>query len=66
MGLYQLQVFNRWGVEVYNSSGTPVEWDGRSNGVDLAEGVYFYVVEFEIVCDGLGRMTHSGYVQIVK
>ncbi len=37
-----IKVFNRWGVEVYNSSETNFKWPG--NGV--TEGVYFYVIDF--------------------
>jgi len=44
---YLLRVFNRWGVEVYQSNQVPGErWDGRSfSGQALNTGVYFFVLE---------------------
>ncbi|HOX81991.1 MAG TPA: gliding motility-associated C-terminal domain-containing protein, partial [Chryseolinea sp.] len=40
-GLVSLQVFNRWGNEVYHSSAYQNQW----NGEDLSPGVYYVVLE---------------------
>ncbi|KAB2808686.1 gliding motility-associated C-terminal domain-containing protein [Phaeocystidibacter luteus] len=43
----ELVVYNRWGTRVYQNSNytNSNAWDGRSsNGSDLAEGTYFYVL----------------------
>lgn len=66
MGHYQLSVYNRWGALVFDSNATPVDWDGKNNGNVLTEGVYYFVVEFEIVCDGLGRMFEKGHFEVLK
>jgi gliding motility-associated-like protein len=34
-----LNVFDRWGNQVFHSSGYQNDWDGN----DLASGVYFYI-----------------------
>jgi gliding motility-associated-like protein len=41
-----LQLFDRWGVEVYRSAPYRNEWDGRGRGnVALPDGTYFYTLE---------------------
>lgn len=66
MGHYQLSVYNRWGAQVFDSNSLPVDWDGKNNGEVLTDGVYYYIVEYEIVCDGLGRLYNKGEFQVLK
>lgn len=42
----RLIIFDRWGRQVYVSEQPYPGWDGRSQGQDLATGVYFYVLHF--------------------
>jgi gliding motility-associated-like protein len=35
-------IVNRWGQTVFESNVADFEWDGKSNGTNCAEGVYFY------------------------
>lgn len=37
-----LTIINRWGTLMYEASGANPAWDGKVNGTDAAEGVYFY------------------------
>ena len=38
-----VEIFNRWGEQVYHWSGAGGYWDGRNyNNEKLPEGVYFY------------------------
>jgi gliding motility-associated-like protein len=41
---YNLQVFNRWGSELYKGDEG---WDGTYKGAYVASGTYFYVVKYE-------------------
>ena len=42
----EVAIYNRWGEEVYSWEGSDQTWDGKgSNGQDLSEGVYFYVIK---------------------
>lgn len=49
-GLIKLSgtVYNRWGQEVYNWSGSNAKWDGKDNN----DGVYFYLINATSACDG--------------
>jgi len=44
----KLQIFNRYGREVYSKNNYVNEWNGVSNnGQELPDGTYFYVIDFE-------------------
>jgi gliding motility-associated-like protein len=66
MDRYQLKIFNRWGLEVYSNQGTPVEWDGRVNGTIMADGIYYYIVEYLILCGGEQQGQLNGPLHIVR
>ena len=64
----QLQVFNRWGETVFQSSNSlpntaGVGWDGRMNGELLNPAVFVYFAEIEFV-DGVTRL-YKGDVTIL-
>ena len=50
LNINQLQIFNRWGVQVYaqkdlKSNSNDRMWDGKFNGEKLPKGVYIYSAE---------------------
>ena len=55
----RLTIFNRWGEKVFETGGNELKWNGTANGVNLANGVYFYVLEGE----GFKR---SGNITLLK
>ena len=43
---FQIEIFNRWGVKVFESMSPNIKWDGRSTaGIELSEGTYYYVLK---------------------
>jgi gliding motility-associated-like protein len=40
----EVEVFNRYGQQVFRSTGYGTPWDGRFNGKDLPVGTYYYVI----------------------
>jgi len=42
---FNVMIFNRWGKKIYEWSGVDGYWDGRHNGTDAADGVYFYIIK---------------------
>ncbi len=42
----RLQVFNRWGEIVYDEVNYESEWNGTKDGKNIAEGLYYYVLNF--------------------
>ena len=62
----ELQIFNRWGVEIFNASGFPVSWDGISKNGEKEglEGVYVYIAK---VTDYMGiEHEFKGSVTLVR
>lgn len=45
---FKVQVFNRWGKMVYESTDLEEGWDGTTfnNGSACAEGTYFYIINY--------------------
>jgi gliding motility-associated-like protein len=40
-----VNVYNRWGQEMYSSKGYAIPWDGKYQGVDLPTATYYYVIQ---------------------
>ena len=47
MDVKKLEIFDRYGIKVYNYSNYTDQWKGQSNkGEDLPSATYYYVIEF--------------------
>jgi gliding motility-associated-like protein len=47
MDVKKLEIFNRYGIKVYNQANYTDQWKGQSNkGEDLPSATYYYVIEF--------------------
>jgi gliding motility-associated-like protein len=62
----KVQIFNRWGNEIYSAAPYQNDWDGRSQGQmtwsgDLPEGTYYYILELNDEDDPI-----TGYVYIKR
>jgi gliding motility-associated-like protein len=56
-----IEVFNRYGQKVFESTGYTTEWDGYFNGSLLPVGTYYYIIN-----PRNGRKTIAGSVTIVR
>ncbi len=55
------QVFDRYGQQVFQSTGYSKPWDGKYNGSALPAGTYYYIIDLK---NNTPKM--SGWVLIVK
>lgn len=46
---YEMQVWNRWGQEVFRANEYSYGWDGTHNGVQAQTGVYAYILKYKNV-----------------
>ncbi len=61
----RLSIFDRWGGEVFSSSGIDNGWDGKKNGKDCPGGVYVYKIVYSV--DGVpGSQERVGTVMLVR
>ncbi len=59
---FRLQIFSRWGLELFSSSLPGKWWDGRSDsGEPVAGGVYFYVITAPV-----SNRVFKGTVEVVR
>ena len=56
-----IQVYSKWGNQVWEASGTTLSWDGKSNGKDLPSGTYYYILNLDN-----GNNMQNGPVTIVR
>lgn len=65
-----MQIFNRWGNVVFETTDPAINWDGRTPAGDaVAEGTYFYVCKvYERRVDGvvLRQDVLSGYIEVMR
>ena len=57
-----VQIFNRYGQAVFNSTGYAKPWDGTLHGIALPVGTYYYIIDTK-VSKFLGK---AGYVVLLR
>lgn len=60
-----LEIYNRYGVKVFENKGVGVQWDGRTiSGEPVPTGTYFYVLK---VTDVFNNVTqYKGYITLLR
>lgn len=63
-----LNVWDRWGKQVYSTNGSYKPWDGRGLSDESAtDGVYFYILTYNLVCDGKKYDgSKEGFIHLLK
>jgi Bacterial lectin/CHU_C Type IX secretion signal domain len=59
---WHLQVYNRWGVLIDEVNSPQELWYGSS----VEAGVYFYILEFTVLCGDQDRQLKEGYIHLIK
>jgi gliding motility-associated-like protein len=60
---YELDVYNRWGEQIFHSVDKGQGWDGKYNGTDVPAGVYAY--RYNIIISGK-TYKKNGNVTLVR
>jgi len=58
-----VDVYNRWGEQLFHSEGYDEPWDGKYKGKDLPVGTYYYVIDLK---DGMYPDPLNGPVTIMR
>ncbi|MCD4747214.1 MAG: gliding motility-associated C-terminal domain-containing protein, partial [Bacteroidales bacterium] len=62
---FEILIYNRWGEKVFESNNINAKWDGKHNGNQCPEGVYYWVAKIE--CTGFDtKRTLKGSVTILR
>jgi gliding motility-associated-like protein len=57
----RIEIYNRWGDQVYASQGNYTPWDGNWQGNQLPVSSYYYVIDL-----GDGSEAVSGYLNLIR
>jgi gliding motility-associated-like protein len=61
MDVKNLEIFNRYGIKVYNQSDYTDQWNGQSNkGDELPSATYYYVIELN------NGQTKTGWIYLIR
>ena len=60
----KLVIYNRWGNPIHEISETSPSWDGKINGANADEGVYYY--EYEIEGSDGEKVPGQGFIQLIR
>ena len=64
-----IEVFNRNGGKVYESTGESLAWDGKTvDGRELPSGSYYYSIRviFERLSENVEPLTFKGWIELIK
>lgn len=65
--MYQLQIFNRWGQEVYSAATVNEKWNGTTNQGEYLEGnVYFYLLKVRFEAQGEEEYLYKGDITLIR
>ena len=59
--VFKLQVFNRYGVILFQTSDPLNRWDGNYKGQQVPAGTYYYTIEL-----GRGQKSLSGFLTLIR
>ncbi|HDO27106.1 MAG TPA: gliding motility-associated C-terminal domain-containing protein [Bacteroidetes bacterium] len=65
---YRLEIFNRWGQQIFETSDQNRGWDGTYKGKKSPAGVYVWKITFQLTKEGSGSgpQRKSGTVMMVE
>ncbi len=64
---FNLQIFNRWGQKVFESTDAEHSWDGRYGGADQPGGVYTYSIQYQWDVYGATHLrTKTGILNLIR
>ncbi len=62
--IYNLQIFSKSGIRVYQAEAPVIMWDGRNqSGQELLPGTYFYIIR---PVQGTVRFEKTGFVELFR
>ncbi|MGI4727858.1 MAG: PKD domain-containing protein [Janthinobacterium lividum] len=61
---YRIQIFNRYGQQLYEAKDILKRWDGTYNGQPVPVGTYYYVITGTTLNDDI--LKEAGYVTVLR
>ncbi len=61
---FSADIFNRWGTKLFSWSDITTGWNGKTNGKEVTDGVYFYMIKITTSSDK--DITKQGTVSLFR
>jgi len=62
---FNINIYNRWGIKIFESDKVTVDWDGRvSSGMAAKDGVYYYILKIKTT-DGK-EVEKTGFITLLR
>jgi gliding motility-associated-like protein len=61
---YNMQIYDRWGSRIFQTSNPTQGWDGRGGATELPQGVYTYVIR--LVQNNQEVVERTGVVMLIR
>ncbi len=62
---FHIQIYDRWGIDVFESRSVNIRWDGRSTaGVELSEGMYYFNLKAISITNK--DFSTKGFIQLLR
>jgi gliding motility-associated-like protein len=62
---FSIEIFNRWGTKLWETTAPEIRWDGRTTaGVEVPDGTYFFILKAKSL-SGKDYST-SGHVSLIR
>jgi len=64
---FSVEIYNRWGKRVYESTDVKIHWDGKINGKAADDGVYYWIAKYTESChENPPVITNTGFVHVIR
>ena len=65
---YDLVIYDRWGVKVFESTDKNNDWNGKVNnsGADCPAGTYYYILKYRFKGNDKDEKVLNGVVKIIR
>jgi len=63
---YQVEIYDRWGHNVWTTTDPTEQWDGTFNGGALPIGVYPYTMKHRDPCEPTTEVSRRGHVTVIR
>lgn len=66
--MYELVIYDRWGVKVFESNDANIDWNGKVNntGAVCPDGTYYYILKYRYKGNDKDEPILNGVVKIIR
>lgn len=63
---YELSIYNRQGLLLFQSTSDGLQWDGTKNGIPCPQGTYVWIVRYRTIIDPKNWHTEKGSITLLR